>query len=537
MVLYKFISNFAMFTLAFLLCACSDGGKTAGTSEESEGIVAIKDREIAGVSQKGPFLVGSSVAIQELDGHMLMQTGNSFRASIKNDQGDFVVKSVNLVSQYALLEVNGYYRNEVSGEKSKGMIALNALTDLKDRSHVNVNLMTHLTVDRILALVQKEGKSFVEAKKQAEREVLLSFGVLDDMESGEDLNLFKGDGGALLLAMGILMQGEGSEADLSERIAHAAIAFGGSGVWQDSEKTEIADWAFRVEEGLKKTVKFESILQHIRENVEAWNIVDSVPHFEEFVYKFWAHEYGLGLCNESNVYEEKMNTNSSSLYYDYSFVCNPNGHWSLARMREIQDGFEGVARSGRDEEPYKIISIAGKKWMAENARIKVEDLHFLESVCYEEKETNCEVFGMLYPYTRAKSVCPAGYRLPKTSEVKELLQFYEKNGKDAAQSLRAMNGLGILYGGYAKEATGIYLFRGMGELATIWIYGGHKLLIIDSHGARITSVTKLNAQIYSEVPEYVEAANQEEGDDDDEDEVSEGSDVFPIKASVRCIED
>jgi uncharacterized protein (TIGR02145 family) len=206
-------------------------------------------------------------------------------------------------------------------------------------------------------------------------------------------------------------------------------------------------------------------------------------------------------------------------------------------MREIQDGFEGVAQSGRDEEPYKIISIVGKKWMAENARSKVEDLHFLESVCYEEKEMNCEVFGMLYPYTPAKSVCPAGYRLPKTSEVKELLQFYEKNGKDAAQSLRAMNELGILYGGYAKEATGTYWFNGMGKLATIWIYGGHKLLIIDSHGARITSVTKLNAQIYSEVPEYVEAANQEEGDDDDEDEVSEGPDVFPIKASVRCIED
>ena len=519
-----------------LLWACT-GNDVAGGSSGDAGVVAIKDLDVAGVTQKGPFLAGSSVAIQELNGLTFVQTGRSFRSSIKNDLGDFSIKGVNLSSQYALFEVNGYYRNEVSGEKSKGMIALNALTDLKDRSRVNVNLMTHLTTDRILALVQKEGMSFAEAKKQAEREVMTSFGILDDLGNSEDLNLFAGDGGAMLLAMSVLMQGEGSEADLSERIAHAAIAFGGSGVWQDSEKTEIADWAFRVEEGLKKTVKSESILQHIRENVEAWNIVDSVPHFEEFVYKFWVHEYGLGICNERNVYEEKKNTNSSSLYYDYSFVCNPNGHWSLARMREIQDGFEGVAQSGRDEEPYKIISIAGKKWMAENARSEVEEMLFLESVCYEEKEMNCEVFGMLYPYTRAKSDCPVGYRLPKTSEVKELLQFYEKNGKDAAQSLRAMNGLGVLYGGYAKEATGTYWFNGMGKLATIWIYGGRKLLMVDSLGARITSVTKLNAQIYSEVPEYVEAANQEEGDDDDEDEVSEGSDVFPIKASVRCIED
>lgn len=81
----------ATLVMTFAFCACSESN-TAGTDEQSEGIVAIKDREIAGVSQKGPFLVGSSVAIQELDGHTLMQTGNSFRASIKNDQGDFVVK-------------------------------------------------------------------------------------------------------------------------------------------------------------------------------------------------------------------------------------------------------------------------------------------------------------------------------------------------------------------------------------------------------------------------------------------------------------
>ena len=528
----KLIVSLAVASMFFAACSNDD---VAGGASGDAGVVAVTDREVAGVSQKGPFLAGSSVAIQELNGLTLVQTGKSFRSTIKNDLGDFSIKGVNLASQYALLEVNGYYRNEVSGEKSKGMIALNALTDLKDRSHVNVNLMTHLTTDRIFALVQKEGKSFAEAKKQAEREVLNSFGVLDDLGDGEDFDLFTGDGGALLLAMSVLMQGDGSEADLSERIAHAAIAFGGSGVWQDPAKAEIADWAFQVEEGLTKTKKYENVLQDIREKVEAWNIADSVPHFEEFIYKFWAHEYGLGLCNESNVYETKKNVSPSSLYYDYSFVCNPGGHWSLVRMREIQDGFEGVVQGERDEDPYKIISIAGKKWMAENARSKISGSSFEESVCYEKKETNCEVFGMLYKYASAKYVCPIGFHLPNVSEIKELLLFYEKNGKDVAQSLRAMDGLGLLYGGFAKEATGTYWFGGIGELATIWIYGGHKLLVLDSLGARITPVSKMNSMIFSEIiPEYEE---NEEQDDDDEDEVSESSDIFPIKASVRCIED
>ena len=154
---FKLSGVFGLLLAVPFMWACSDGDKTAGTSEEAEGIVAITNREIAGVSQKGPFLVGSSVAIQELDGHTFSQTGNSFRASVKSDQGDFVVKGVNLASQYALLEVSGYYRNEVTGQNSQGIIVLNAVTDLTDRNHVNVNLLTHLSAGRILVLVQNQG--------------------------------------------------------------------------------------------------------------------------------------------------------------------------------------------------------------------------------------------------------------------------------------------------------------------------------------------------------------------------------------------
>ena len=46
--------------------ACSDGDKTAGTSEEAEGITAISDKRITGVSQKGPFVKGSDVVLVAL---------------------------------------------------------------------------------------------------------------------------------------------------------------------------------------------------------------------------------------------------------------------------------------------------------------------------------------------------------------------------------------------------------------------------------------------------------------------------------------
>ena len=222
--MYKFISNFAILAFGFVFWACAED-YTAGTSEESEGIVAIKDREIAGVSQKGPFLVGSSVTVQELDGLTFVQTGKSFRAGVKNNQGDFVIKGVNLVSQYALLEVEGYYRNEYTGKTSEGMIFLNAITDLRNRDHVNVNLMTHLEADRVLNLVQKQGLSFAAAKKQAEIEIYSSFGFIGTQWTPEDMDLFSSEDGAALLAISVLMQSDISAANLLERLSIVSRSF------------------------------------------------------------------------------------------------------------------------------------------------------------------------------------------------------------------------------------------------------------------------------------------------------------------------
>ena len=80
------IKKWMWLLLVCLLCSCS-GDKTAGTSEESEGIVAIKDREIAGVSQKGPFLTGSTVTVQGIDCKTMELTGEHFEDSVKNDKG------------------------------------------------------------------------------------------------------------------------------------------------------------------------------------------------------------------------------------------------------------------------------------------------------------------------------------------------------------------------------------------------------------------------------------------------------------------
>ncbi len=239
--------TFAGFMLAaFVFAACGDDSKTSGGSVEDQEIIAISDKTISGVSQKGPFVNGSSVTVQELDGETLAQTGDSYEGKIKNDLGEFSVKVTKLASQYALLKANGFYRNEVTGEKSKSQVTLYALTDLSDRDEVNVNLLTHLAYERSLHLATgKDSLPVSEAKKQAEAEVLKTFGIEGDFAAAEDLNIFgENDQSAALLAVSVLMQGNLSEGDFSERLANYAADIESDGVWNDSKTaTKIADWA------------------------------------------------------------------------------------------------------------------------------------------------------------------------------------------------------------------------------------------------------------------------------------------------------
>ena len=430
MVLYKFISNFAILAFGFVFWACAED-YTAGTSEESEGIVAIKDREIAGVSQKGPFLVGSSVTVQELDGLTFVQTGKSFRAGVKNNQGDFVIKGVNLVSQYALLEVEGYYRNEYTGKTSEGMIFLNAITDLRNRDHVNVNLMTHLEADRVLNLVQKQGLSFAAAKKQAEIEIYSSFGFIGTQWTPEDMDLFSSEDGAALLAISVLMQSDISAANLLERLSIVSRSFAESGIWDDSIKAKLADWAMLSETPYSSD---STLLMKIRRNVESWN--DSVPRFEKFVNRFWSNAYGLGECTEGIVYAVKQNSNSNSMFYRDDFVCNPSLRWSLISYRdELED-----------------INIAGVTWTAKNVEcVNMDGEDIINDAAGSTPLSYCVVFGDMFDAKDAAHACPNGYRLPTKNEMQSLIDSYG-NPEAAAVGLRSANGFAALLEGFRYHA-------------------------------------------------------------------------------------
>lgn len=297
---------FASLFVASMLIACGDDSSSSSKQ-------AITQKDISGVSQKGPFVKGTAVHLFELDSKTFSQTGNIFTGKIKSNKGDFTIDNINLNSPYVLFETSGYYHNEVTGKKSSGELTLNAISDLRDRNSVNINLLTHLEYERVAGIMKKK-KSISEAKAQAETEILATFGISDSQDNFEDLNIFgKSDENAQLLAISILLQGNRTEAELSELLAEYANDIEKDGTWDDSSKYEVAKWA--LEEAQQDAFK------SIRKNIEKLDYGD-VPDFEKYIYNFINHVYG---CQKKSIGDTLVALNG------YNYVCSKDedGAFSL----------------------------------------------------------------------------------------------------------------------------------------------------------------------------------------------------------------
>ena len=108
--------------------------------ETADGYI-VKNASILGAAQKGPFKFDSPLVLREvlLHNDALTYTGREYIDEISSNKGDFVIPKVNLVYPYAVLEVRGQWRNEISGEWSKDSMTLRALTDLTSRTEVTAN--------------------------------------------------------------------------------------------------------------------------------------------------------------------------------------------------------------------------------------------------------------------------------------------------------------------------------------------------------------------------------------------------------------
>lgn len=216
--------------LLFVFFSCSDD---KGITEDLP-----QTFNVDGKVEKGPFVSGSEITLQPMDRNM-NPLGSMFSTTISNNSGSFSFGSKELDAPFAQLTANGYFFNECNGELSKGTLSLRSIVNLNDASSVNVNILTHLKYQRIFNLVES-GKSFDEANKQAQEELLTEFGL--QRFSNKDASQYSiasgTDEAGALIAISSLLLVDRSEAQLTEYLSKLSEEFGKNGSFSSTSKQQ-----------------------------------------------------------------------------------------------------------------------------------------------------------------------------------------------------------------------------------------------------------------------------------------------------------
>jgi hypothetical protein len=234
---------------------------------------------VNGLVQKGPFVNGTAVDLFELNTN-LGSTGKVFSSQIVDNSGSFQFASVSLNNSIVSLRANGFYYNEVTGTTSTSPITLFALADISNQSTLNVNVLSHLEKARVEFLIS-QGISFIQAKRQAMREVLSIFFLSkNNIATFENLNITQsGDDHAILLAVSTILQGYRTEAELTELLANISSDIRNDGVLNDASLgSALANDA--------SNLNLAEIRNNLNNRYASLGMSVTIPNFEKFVTQF-----------------------------------------------------------------------------------------------------------------------------------------------------------------------------------------------------------------------------------------------------------
>lgn len=303
--------------------ACTGGGTVVGNPS--------LDFEISGLVQKGPFIRGASITIQELN-EELSPTGRTFSTETVDDFGRFAV-DVELEFPYVEVTADGYYYDEISGQLSQSRLTLRAISHVSSEGFVNVNVLTHLSRPRIRQLV-KEGMAFEDARLLAEEQVLAVFNLqAPDATAFDKLDLSsEAAANSLLLAASTILQQMATEraasqatvtAELSEALAMIVTDLSPDGKLDDPEYVAALQVAYDDFDAL-------DVLGKLKNRYSALGVEVNLPSFGVVLNRNPVANAGeamainLGLPVELNGNGSYDRDGDSFTYY-WSFISVPQG--------------------------------------------------------------------------------------------------------------------------------------------------------------------------------------------------------------------
>ncbi len=273
--------QFAAMMFLVLLGIISCGG---GSSQSNEHI------NVNGAIEKGPFIVGSTVTI-----NILTEEGENTSSTIVTNTIDDLGRFRFSIDGKKLLQTTstGYYRNEITGELSTDVLTLRSMyeTSTEPEQYAYVNLLTHLTSNRVLQLIRTSNTSYEEAIQQAELEFLSTFErVLAGPQNSDfsSLSIYESLGSSgsayLLAASSIIYQYAIDRSSENATNAHVELVllineieedFGSDGIIDDERKIE-----------LLRNTHFSINPQRVLDNLQSWigsSSVYGVPDINEYL--------------------------------------------------------------------------------------------------------------------------------------------------------------------------------------------------------------------------------------------------------------
>lgn len=156
-------------TIIPMLISCIDNGPAKSVTLTLHGI--------AGLSNEGTV-----ITIQSLDSKM-KPTGDTHTV-YTGALGSYTFNDITLSSSFVRLMATGYFYNIVTGEYTAWPLTINAISEVSDGDTVNINLLTHVMHERIVALITA-GSTYSEARRQTQRELVAEFGFFQTRDERE----------------------------------------------------------------------------------------------------------------------------------------------------------------------------------------------------------------------------------------------------------------------------------------------------------------------------------------------------------------